>query len=166
MKGSAKYAYLCYFFKRSSHQWQDLLEVEESLGLEELILLLHVQSCCLSLIPALEWLVKIKHQSTHYYPWNCQRITAMTEKWQIFVDQESTCTYYLYLDICTVFCFCSITPELLHLSKQNITLITYIVNSNSSVDALQVGCYAESRNYIDHIIKKKNKDKNVKNLTT
>ena len=61
-KGLSKYGYnaeeLClnlyYFFKRSSCQRQDLFEIEESLGLEELILLCHVQSCWLSLIPALE----------------------------------------------------------------------------------------------------------------
>ena len=67
-KGIAKYGYnaveLClnlyYFFKRSSCQQQDLFEIEESLGLEELILLCHVQNCWLSLIPASEQLVKIK----------------------------------------------------------------------------------------------------------
>ena len=61
-KGLSKYGYnaeeLClglyYFFKRSSCRRQDLFEIEESLGLEELILLCHVQSCWLSLIPALE----------------------------------------------------------------------------------------------------------------
>ena len=67
-KGIAKYGYnaeeLClncyYFFKRSSCQQQDIFEIEESLGLEELILLHHVQSHWLSLIPALGQLVKIK----------------------------------------------------------------------------------------------------------
>ena len=61
-KGIAKYGYnaeelclnLCYIFKRSSCQQQDLFEIEESLGLEEHILLCHVQSHWLSLIPALE----------------------------------------------------------------------------------------------------------------
>ena len=33
---------LCYI-KTSSHQWQDLFEIEESLGLKDLILLHHVQ---------------------------------------------------------------------------------------------------------------------------
>ena len=61
-KRIAKYGYnveelylkLYYIFKRSSHQWQDLFEAEESLGLQELISLHHIQSCWLSLIPALE----------------------------------------------------------------------------------------------------------------
>ena len=67
-KGIAKYGYdaeeLClnlnYFFKRSSHWWQDLFEKEESLGFKEFILLHHVQRCWLSIVPALEWIVKIK----------------------------------------------------------------------------------------------------------
>ena len=39
---------------------QTFFEVEESLGLEELVLRHHVQSRWLSLLPALEWLVEIK----------------------------------------------------------------------------------------------------------
>ena len=58
----AKYGYniedLClniyFIFKRGPHQWQDLFKLEESLGLEELILLQHFQSCWLSDIPTLE----------------------------------------------------------------------------------------------------------------
>ena len=61
-KGIAKYGYiveeLClnlyYVFKTSSHWCQDLSEVEESPGHEELILLHNVQHTLVSLTPPLE----------------------------------------------------------------------------------------------------------------
>ena len=43
---------LYYFFKRSACRRQDLFQIEESLGLEELVVLCHVQSQWLSLMPA------------------------------------------------------------------------------------------------------------------
>ena len=51
---------LFYFFSKSSCRHADLLEIEESLGLEELVPHCHVQSCWLSLVPALEHQVQIK----------------------------------------------------------------------------------------------------------
>ena len=51
---------LFYFFSKSSCRHADLFEMEESLGLEELVLHRHVQSHWLSLVPALEHLVQIK----------------------------------------------------------------------------------------------------------
>ena len=51
---------LYYSFKRSSCRQEDLFEIEESLGLEELIVLNHVQSLWLSLVPTLQCLVTIK----------------------------------------------------------------------------------------------------------
>ena len=44
---------LFYFFSKSSYRHADLFEMEESLGLEELVLHCHVQSHWLSLVPAL-----------------------------------------------------------------------------------------------------------------
>ena len=65
-KGLSKYGInaekLCislfYFFSKSSCRHVDLFEMEESLGLEELVLWCHIQSQWLSLVPAL--LVEIK----------------------------------------------------------------------------------------------------------
>ena len=51
---------LYYFFKRSSYRWKDLFEIEDSLGLEELIMPYHVQSQWFSFVPTLQHLVKIK----------------------------------------------------------------------------------------------------------
>ena len=68
MKGLSKYGInaekLCislfYFFSKLSCKHADLFEMEESLGLEELVLWHHVQSQWLSIVPALEQLVEIK----------------------------------------------------------------------------------------------------------
>ena len=57
----AKYGYnaeeLClnlyYFFKRSSCRRKDLFEIEDSLSLDELVVLHHVQNCWMSLLSAL-----------------------------------------------------------------------------------------------------------------
>ena len=62
-KGLTKYGYnaeelclnLCYFFKRSSCR-----RIEESLGLDELLVLHHVQNHWLSLLFALQYVVAIK----------------------------------------------------------------------------------------------------------
>ena len=51
---------LFYFFSKSSCRHANLFEMEEFLGLEELVLHCHVQSHWLSLVPALECLVQIK----------------------------------------------------------------------------------------------------------
>ena len=51
---------LFYFFKWSSCRWEDLLQIEENLGLDELIVLHHVQSCWLSLVPAVERVLQIQ----------------------------------------------------------------------------------------------------------
>lgn len=66
-KGIAQYGFkaeeLClnlyYFFKRSSARRSDLFDAEQALGLDELMVLRHVQSRWLSLVPALERLVDI-----------------------------------------------------------------------------------------------------------
>ena len=49
-----------YFFKRSTCRRQDLFQIEESVGLEELVVLSHMQSQQLSLVPALQHLVTVK----------------------------------------------------------------------------------------------------------
>ena len=51
---------LFYFFSKSLCRHADHFEMEESLGLEELVLHHHVQSYWLSLVSALEHLVQIK----------------------------------------------------------------------------------------------------------
>ena len=52
--------YLYYFFKRSACRRPDLFQIEESLGLEELAVLCHVQSWWSSLVPALQHLLTVK----------------------------------------------------------------------------------------------------------
>ena len=54
------YINLYYVFKAEFMKTKRLFEIEESLGLEELVLLHHVQSQWLSLVPALQCLVTIK----------------------------------------------------------------------------------------------------------
>ena len=49
-----------YFFKNNSSRREDLFEMEDTLDLEELVLLCHTQCRWLSLIPALQRLVKVK----------------------------------------------------------------------------------------------------------
>ena len=51
---------LFYFFSKTSCRQAYLFKIEQHLGLEELVVLHHQQSLCLTLIPALEHLVKIK----------------------------------------------------------------------------------------------------------
>ena len=51
---------LYYFFNRSSCRRKDLCEIEEYLGLDEMVTLHHVQSHWLSLVPALQHVVAIK----------------------------------------------------------------------------------------------------------
>ena len=51
---------LYYFFKCSSCRRQDLFAIEDSLGLEELLVMHHTQSHCLSLVPALQCVVQIQ----------------------------------------------------------------------------------------------------------
>ena len=60
-KGLLKYGFnaekLCinlfYFFNKTSARQKDLFDIEQSLGLEELVLWHHVQSRWLSLVPAM-----------------------------------------------------------------------------------------------------------------
>ena len=65
---------LFYFFKQSSCRREDLLQIEESLGLDELIVLHHVQSCQLSLVPAVERVLQIQGHSRSFSR-ICQRVT-------------------------------------------------------------------------------------------
>ena len=51
---------LYYFFKNNPCRREDLFEIEETLDLEELVLLHHTQCRWLSLIPALQRLTKVK----------------------------------------------------------------------------------------------------------
>ena len=51
---------LYYFFKNNPCRREDLFEIEETLDLEELVLLCHTQCRWLSLIPALQRLTKVK----------------------------------------------------------------------------------------------------------
>ena len=51
---------LFYFFKQRSCRKEDLLQIEESLGLDELIVLHHIQSHWLSLVPAVERVLQIQ----------------------------------------------------------------------------------------------------------
>ena len=51
---------LYYFFKNNLCRREDLFEIEETLDLEELVLLHHTQCRWLSLIPALHRLTKVK----------------------------------------------------------------------------------------------------------
>lgn len=51
---------LYYFFKNNPSRREDLFEIEETLDLEELVLLRHTQCRWLSLIPALQRLVKVR----------------------------------------------------------------------------------------------------------
>ena len=51
---------LYYFFKNNLCRREDLFEIEETLDLEELVLLCHTQCRWLSLIPALQRLTKVK----------------------------------------------------------------------------------------------------------
>ena len=51
---------LFYFFNKTSARQKDLFHIEQSLGLEDLALLHHVQSRWLSLVPALQCLLHIK----------------------------------------------------------------------------------------------------------
>ena len=51
---------LFYFFNKTSARQKDLFDIEQSLGLEELVLWHHVQSRWLSLVPALQHLLHIK----------------------------------------------------------------------------------------------------------
>ena len=67
-KGLLKYGFnaekLCinlfYFFNKTSARQKDLFDIEQSLGLEKLVLQHHVQSRWLSLVPALQHLLHIK----------------------------------------------------------------------------------------------------------
>ena len=51
---------LYYFFKNNPCRREDLFEIEETLDLEELVLLCHTQHRWLSLIPALQRLTQVK----------------------------------------------------------------------------------------------------------
>ena len=51
---------LYYFFKNNPPRREDFFEMEDTLDLEELVLLHHTQCRWLSLIPALQRLVKVK----------------------------------------------------------------------------------------------------------
>ena len=51
---------LFYFFSKTSARQKDLFDIEQSLGLKELVLWHHVQSRWLSLVPALQCLLHIK----------------------------------------------------------------------------------------------------------
>ena len=50
----------CVSFKRTSCRRKDLFEIEESLGLYQPVVLLHIQNCCFSVLPALQHVVAIK----------------------------------------------------------------------------------------------------------
>ena len=51
---------LYYFITKSPARRADLVEIEETLGLSELVLLRHVQSCWLSLVPAIQCVMSMK----------------------------------------------------------------------------------------------------------
>ena len=51
---------LYYFISKSPARREDLLVIEEALGLDELVLLRHVQSRWLSLVPALQHVISMK----------------------------------------------------------------------------------------------------------
>ena len=51
---------LYYFFKNNPCRREDLFEIEETLDLEELVLLCHIHCRWLSLIPGLQRLTKVK----------------------------------------------------------------------------------------------------------
>ena len=51
---------LYYFFKHSSCRKQDLIKIEDSLDMEELLIMHHAQSHWLSLVPAWQHIVQIQ----------------------------------------------------------------------------------------------------------
>lgn len=73
---------LYYFFKKTPCRKSELFNIEESLGLDELVVLHHVQSHWLSLVPALQQFLVVKEALKKLLleemPKNDNNITKMT----------------------------------------------------------------------------------------
>ena len=81
---------LYYFFKNNPYRREDLFEIEETLDLEELVLLCHTQCRWLSLIPALQRLTKSKG--------SCKETDLMTLEEMIKTLERMTSTWLLKED--------------------------------------------------------------------
>ena len=66
---------LFYFFKRTSCTRKYLFEINESLGLDELVLLYHVQNHWLSLLPGLQYVAAIKSAPKKLLPEKLPKMT-------------------------------------------------------------------------------------------
>ena len=77
---------LYYVFRKTPCRKSELFNIEESLGLDELVILHHVQSHWLSLVPALQWFLVVKEALKKLLleemPKNDKNITKMTSIWQ------------------------------------------------------------------------------------
>ena len=78
---------LYYFISKSPARREDLLVIEEALGLDELVLLCHVQSRWLSLVPALQLVISMKAVLVKLFvdelPKNDKNITKNDKYWTI-----------------------------------------------------------------------------------
>ena len=84
---------LYYFISKSPARREDLLVIEEALGLDELVLLHHVQSRWLSLVPALQRVISMKAALVKLFvdelPKNDKNITKNDKYWTIRNALES-----------------------------------------------------------------------------
>ena len=84
---------LYYFISKSPARREDLLVIEEALGLDELVLLRHVQSQWLSLVPALQRVISMKAALVKLFvdelPKNDKNITKNDKYWTIRNALES-----------------------------------------------------------------------------
>ena len=84
---------LYYFISKSPARREDLLVIEEALGLDELVLLRHVQSRWLSLVPALQRVISMKAALVKLFvdelPKNDKNITKNDKYWTIQNALES-----------------------------------------------------------------------------
>ena len=84
---------LYYFISKSPARREDLLVIEEALGLDELVLQLHVQSRWLSLVPALQRVISMKAALVKLFvdelPKNDKNITKNDKYWTIRNALES-----------------------------------------------------------------------------
>ena len=84
---------LYYFISKSPARREDLLVIEEALGLDELVLLRHVQSRWLSLVPALQRVISMKAALVKLFvdelPKNDKNITKNDKYWTIRNALES-----------------------------------------------------------------------------
>ena len=78
---------LYYFISKSPARREDLLVIEEALGIDELVLLRHVQSRWLSLVPALQRVISMKAALVKLFvdelPKNDKNITKNDKYWTI-----------------------------------------------------------------------------------